>query len=90
MSILQWVEKLREAGELVAFKATCDPPPEGSQLAKDVFVLIIQTPYQRHVFRDVGNAFAGIDATHNTTHYENLSLFTIIVRDRWGHGMITY
>ena len=29
----------------------------------------------------------GIDATHNTTQYEGVSLFTVIVRDAWGHGM---
>lgn len=29
----------------------------------------------------------GIDATHNTTYYENMSLFTVLVRDRWGHGI---
>ena len=32
--------------------------------------------------------FAGIDATHNTTHYENMSLFTLLVRDKWGHGTL--
>ena len=35
------------------------------------------------------HAFAGIDATHNTTHYENTNLFTVIVRDKWGYGKIS-
>jgi hypothetical protein len=38
------------------------------------------------MFIEHGKNFAGIDATHNTTQYENVSLFTVMVRDRWGHG----
>ncbi|KAJ7783904.1 hypothetical protein DFH07DRAFT_764281 [Mycena maculata] len=34
-----------------------------------------------------GTKFAGIDGTHNMTHYENMTLFTLLVRDEWGHGM---
>ena len=44
---------------------------------------MIQTKYQKEVFGKYGHTFAGLDATHNTTHYENTSLFTVIVRDRW-------
>ena len=47
---------------------------------------MIQTKYQKEVFRKYGHTFAGLDATHNTTHYENTSLFTVIVCDQWGHG----
>jgi hypothetical protein len=65
---------------------SCDPPPPGSHLARDAFILIIQTAYQKELFEALGNFFIGIDATHNTTHYENVSLFTVIARDQWGHG----
>jgi hypothetical protein len=85
-SVLCWVEQLLNEDALLAFKASADPVPEGSTLAADSFVLIIQTNYQKEVFQMLGNSFMGIDATHNTTHYENFNLFTLIVRDKWGHG----
>jgi hypothetical protein len=37
-------------------------------------------------FRRLGGGFIGIDATHNTTQYQDLLLFTIITRDHWGRG----
>ena len=37
-------------------------------------------------FQCIGGGFIGIDATHNTTQYQDLLLFTIIARDHWGHG----
>lgn len=71
----------------MAFKSSCDPVPTGFEgLCPSTFALMIQTPYQAEQFRKEGHRFAGIDATHNTTHYENTSLFTVIVWDRWGHG----
>lgn len=39
------------------------------------------------MFHRFGTKFAAIDATHNTTHYENMSLFTLLVRDNFGHGI---
>lgn len=64
---------------ILAFKSGADPVPTGSQLAADAFVLIIQCSYQKEVFEKDGHSFAGIDATH--THYDNMSLFTIIICD---------
>jgi MULE transposase domain len=61
--------------------------PLGSDLDKTSFVLCIQTPFQLDAFRHLGNGFIRIDATHNTTQYPDFLLFTIIARDRWGHGM---
>jgi hypothetical protein len=71
----------------MGFKASSDPPLPLSNLAPDVFVLAIQTPYQRKCYGKWGRQFMGVDATHNTTYYENMSPFTLIVRDRHGHGM---
>jgi exosome complex RNA-binding protein Csl4 len=85
-SVLQWVQVLRERGYHVEMKGSNDKPPEGSGLAHDSFVLIVQTKYQRDCWRKHGRHFAALDATRNTTHYENMSLFTLLVRDRWGHG----
>jgi len=39
------------------------------------------------MWRKHGKEFAGLDATHNTTQYDNMSLFTLIARDDWGRGM---
>ena len=77
---------MQNAGAVLGFKSSADPSPPDSRLAADTFALIIQTQYQREVFKKDRHSFASIDTTHNTTHYENMSLFTVIVRDQWGHG----
>lgn len=89
-SVLEWVKKLREQGHFVELKTSSDMPPENSGLDCDSFVLIIQTQYQRECWQKHAHRYAGIDATHNTTHYENMSLFTLLVRDKWGHGQFSF
>jgi hypothetical protein len=74
---------------LLAFKKSSDLPPLGLRLAPNVFLLIIQIKYQRETLDRLG-IMIGIDTTHNTTQYERVSLFTIIVRDHWGHGKYYY
>jgi len=85
-SVLKWVGILRAQGHYVELKTSVQDPPAGSGLEKDVFVLVLQTKYQQECWNEHGDRFSGIDATHNTTHYQNMSLFTLLVRDRWGHG----
>ena len=85
-SVLEWVKDLRKRGHFVELKTSSDAPPPNSGLEKESFVIIIQTQYQQECWRKNAHRFAGIDATHNTTHYANMSLFTLLVRDRWGHG----
>jgi hypothetical protein len=75
---------------LAFYKDKLELPPEGSDLARDVFAVCIQTKFQIEVFRNLGNAFLGIDATHNVTQYKGILLFTIMARDHWGHGMCFY
>ena len=87
MSVLEWVNRCRENDWLLTFKASSDPAPEGFALKPGTFILGIQTRYQQECFCKHGHSFVGIDATHNTTYYENMSLFTILVRDKWGHGI---
>ena len=82
-----WTETLQSEGHFVAYKDKLDPPPEDSHLAEDVFFLCIQTKFQKDAFQRLGNAFLGIDATHNTTQYEGILLFTMMARDHWGKGM---
>ena len=81
-----WVDRLRSQGDFVYYKDKLDPPPEGSDLARNVFVLCIQTKFQRHAYERLGNGFLGIDATHNITQYKGILLFTLMARDKWGHG----
>ena len=50
-SMLHWVEKLRESGEIIAFKSSMGAVPNGLALAKDAFVLVIQTKYQKEVYQ---------------------------------------
>ncbi|KAJ7107299.1 hypothetical protein C8R43DRAFT_905769, partial [Mycena crocata] len=62
-----WVEKLRAKDYILAFKSRTDPSPPGSQLASDIFFLAIQTPWQRRMFAEYGEALLCIDGTHNLT-----------------------
>ena len=63
--------------------------PPGSRLPPGIFVLYVQTKFQVEQFQKLGSDFVSIDATHNTTtEYSGLNLFTSIVRDWWGHGML--
>ncbi|KAJ7784158.1 hypothetical protein B0H16DRAFT_1402021 [Mycena metata] len=86
LSTLQWIKRLDAKGHLLGFKAKSDPPPPNSGLDADVFTLMIQTNWQRHMFQKYGSALLCIDATHNTTMYNNLNLTTLVVRDKWAHG----
>lgn len=87
ISIKIWVDKLQEMKINVFYKDKLTHPPPASRLQEDTFILCVQTPFQMDVFRRLGNGgFIGIDATHNVTHFRDVLLFTIIARDRWGHG----
>ncbi|KAF5342494.1 hypothetical protein D9611_001695 [Ephemerocybe angulata] len=85
-SVLEWARQLRDDGHFVFLKTSAEGAPLGSGLDSKSFVLIIQTKYQQELWKQRAASYAGIDATHNTTHYQNMSLFTVLVRDRWGHG----
>lgn len=85
-STFAWAENLHEKGHLLGFKSVSCPVPSGSGLASDTFCLMVQTDWQRTMFDEHGKNLMCIDATHNTTMYENLNLTTLIVRDKWGHG----
>ena len=77
-STRNWVETLRSEGEIVYYKDKQDPPPEGSDLASDLFVLCLQTRFQKEAYIRLGNAFLGIDTTHNVTQYKGILLFTLM------------
>ncbi len=88
ISVRLWVTRLWQGGAEAVLKDKRDPPPPESGLSPDCFVLCIQTIFQRDCFRTLGSDFLSIDATHNTTQYAGVQLFTLIVRDLWGHGAL--
>ena len=80
-----WMDRLKGEDVHVLYKDKLDPPPLESRLQLDSFVLCIQTSFQLDAFWRLSQGFIGINATHNTTQYQDLLLFTIVARDRWGH-----
>ncbi|KAJ7745826.1 hypothetical protein DFH07DRAFT_725469, partial [Mycena maculata] len=66
-STLKWVKILHAKGHLLGFKSRTDPPPRGSDLPPDLFLLMIQTEWQRRMFANYGEALMCIDATHNVS-----------------------
>jgi hypothetical protein len=88
ISLRLWVLRLQQDGAVCLLKDKIDPAPPESGLSQDSFVLCIQTKFQRDRFLALGSDFVSIDATHNTTQYEGLQLFTLLVRDLWGHGAL--
>jgi len=87
-STRNWMEVLRSEGEFIYYKDKQDPPPEGSNLANDTFILCLQNRFQKDAYRHLGNVFLGIDATHNITQYKGILLFMLMACDHWGHGKL--
>jgi hypothetical protein len=81
-----WVDRLKAKNINIFYKDKQDLPPSGSKLQGEDFIMCIQTAFQADAYRCLGNGFIGIDATHNITQYPDFLLFTIVARDRWGHG----
>ncbi len=88
ISVRLWVAKLQQGGTAAFLKDRQDPSPQGSNIANDTFLLCVQTEFQRVRFQALGSDFLSIDATHNTTLYTGVQLYTLIVRDLWGHGTL--
>ena len=87
ISIRLWMDRLKEDNISVFYKDKLTPPPPASRLQGDTFILCAQTPFQIDAFQCLRDGrFLSIDATHNVTHFRDVLLFTIIARDRWGHG----
>ena len=76
-----WVLQLQHDGSVCLLKDKIDPAPPETGLSPDSFVLCIQTKFQKDCFLALGSDFVSIDATHDTTQYEGLQLFTLLVRD---------
>ena len=80
------IERLSAQGTHTFYKDKQDRTPIELGLPQDAFILCIQTSFQLDTFWCLGSGFIGINATYNTTQYQNLLLFTIIARDHWGQG----
>lgn len=86
VSTFRWAENLRSRGHLLGYKSTSCAVPSGSGLVTETFFLAVQTPWQRKMLEAHGRNLLCIDGTHNTTMYHNLTLTTLLVRDKWSHG----
>ena len=82
-----WVNKLQLDGNFVYYKDKWDPSPGRFDLADNLFVLCIQTKFQKDAYEWLGNGFLGIDMIYNISIYKGLLLFTLIAWDKWGHGI---
>ena len=80
------IKQLSAQGTHTFYTDKQDRTPIKLGLPPDVFILCIQISFQLDAFWHLGSGFIGIDATHNTTQYQHLLLFTIIARDHWGQG----
>src|SRR6267142_2044099 len=67
ISVRLWIDQLKEKNMLVFLKDKITPPPPGSDLDPEAYVLCMQTPFQLDMFQCLGNRFIGIDVTHNMT-----------------------
>jgi hypothetical protein len=85
-SIRKWVKILRDKDCLLGFKSKSDPVPSGWNVAQDVFILMVQTPWQQKMFAKYDSGILCIDGTHNTSMYKNLDLTTLVARNNWKHG----
>jgi hypothetical protein len=83
---MKWVDILKDEDAFLGVKAKTDTPQPGLGLADDLFYLMIQTVFQRKMYKKYARNLLCVDGTHNTTHYDNTTLFTLIVRDDYGHG----
>jgi len=84
-----WVDRLKAKNINTFYKDKLDLPPSGSKLQGEDFIIYIQTAFQVDAYWRLRNGFIGIDVTHNITQYPDFLLFTIVARDRWGHGALT-
>jgi len=87
ISMKLWIDKIEQENTCVFLKDKITQPPLSSNLDTEAFVICMQTSFQVDTFWCLGDRFIGIDATHNVTQYPSFLLFTIVVRDQWGHGI---
>ena len=63
------------------YKDKIDPSPSDLPMHEGHLIVCIQTLFQLDAFWCLGSQFIGIDATHNTTIYPDMMLYTVIAWD---------
>jgi hypothetical protein len=89
-SVHTWVELLEQDEAVLAYKPRNlipDPSSPFFGLRDDTFLLVLQWPWQRKLWSEIGINFMGVDGTHNITMYKNVIFHTIMGRDSHGHGV---
>ena len=71
---------------MLYFKPADKEAEANEKIAKNAFVLILQSEWQRKVWNEIGAHYLGTDGTHNVTQYESLILYSLLGRDEWGKG----
>ena len=59
--------------------------PDGYDLTKDDFMIVIQSPFQKKMVQKFSSNGICVDATHGTTGYDFL-LTSLVVIDEYGEG----
>ena len=87
-SALAWVEEWRQLGEdnPVSFvRLQGEEAPDGYDVSTQDFIIVVQSPLQRHMLQQFGGRGVCCDAIHGTNAY-NFTLTTLLVIDEFGQG----
>ena len=87
-SVLAWIEEWKENEEtnpILFYKLQGEEASDGVSLAKEDFFIAVQTPLQKHMFKQFASNGVCCDTTHGTNGYD-FSLATILVADEFGKG----
>ena len=89
ISVVGWVEELKtlEYNPVLLFKLQGELQSNNmDNIAKDDFILGIQTQFQRDMLSKYGGMCVCMDATHGTNMYD-FNLITVLVTDEFGEGI---
>ena len=86
-SVLAWITEWEQSADTnpILFCKFQDEMVEGYDLSKEDFVLIIQSPFQRHMLQKFGIKGICCDSAHGTNAYDFL-LTTCLMVDEYGEG----
>lgn len=86
-SVRAWVEEWRQSenNPVLFCKFQVEDGPEGIDLAKDDFMIIIQSPFQKVMSNKFATKGICVDATHGTNGYD-FPLTSLVVLDEYWAG----
>ena len=87
-SIKAWIEewKTSENNPVLFYKFQGEDAPDGADLSKEDFMIVMQTPFQKSMAQKFAGKGVCIDSTHGTTGYD-FPLTTVMVIDEHGEGL---